>query len=86
MITDCSVQTEEPDEALDFDFKTSNVVNKIIMQVEKTLNMSKSYVKIWQPTNLTCVSLCVLRKYTRLYNRSPSLLGVCLFLDVRIGS
>ncbi|XP_028401770.1 cell cycle checkpoint protein RAD1-like [Dendronephthya gigantea] len=32
VVTDCSVQTEEPDEALDFDFKTSNVVNKIIMQ------------------------------------------------------
>ncbi|CAB4002681.1 Cell cycle checkpoint RAD1, partial [Paramuricea clavata] len=32
VITDCSIQTEEPDEALDFNFKTHNVVNKIIMQ------------------------------------------------------
>ncbi len=33
MTTDCVIQTEEPDEALDFNFTTQNVVNKIIMQV-----------------------------------------------------
>ena len=38
MITDCFIQTEEPDEILDFDFKSQNVVNKIIMQVKSKWN------------------------------------------------
>lgn len=34
MLTDCSIQTEEPDETLDFDFSSANVLNKIIMKVQ----------------------------------------------------
>lgn len=34
VLTDCSIQTEEPDEALDFNFTSANVVNKIIMKSE----------------------------------------------------
>ena len=33
VITDCSIQTLEPDETLDFDFTSANVSNKIIMKV-----------------------------------------------------
>lgn len=33
VLTDCSIQTEEPDETLDFDFSSANVLNKIIMKV-----------------------------------------------------
>ena len=33
VLTDCSIQTEEPDETLDFDFCSANVLNKIIMKV-----------------------------------------------------
>lgn len=36
MVTDCSIRTEEPDEALDFNFTSANVVNKIIMKVKMT--------------------------------------------------
>ena len=34
MLTDCSIQTQEADETLDFEFSSSNVVGKIIMQAE----------------------------------------------------
>nr|QIC49982.1 cell cycle checkpoint protein RAD1 [Actinia equina] len=34
VLTDCSIQTEEPDEILDFDFSSANVLNKIIMKSE----------------------------------------------------
>lgn len=34
VITDCSIQTLEPDETLDFDFTSANVSNKIIMKSE----------------------------------------------------
>ncbi|KXJ27827.1 cell cycle checkpoint protein RAD1 [Exaiptasia diaphana] len=34
VLTDCSIQTEEPDETLDFDFSSANVLNKIIMKSE----------------------------------------------------
>ncbi|EDO32797.1 predicted protein [Nematostella vectensis] len=34
VLTDCSIQTQEPDETLDFDFSSSNVLNKIIMKSE----------------------------------------------------
>ncbi|CAG5129579.1 unnamed protein product [Candidula unifasciata] len=34
VLTDCSLKTLEPDEVLDFDFCSTNVVNKIIMKSE----------------------------------------------------
>jgi len=34
VLTDCSIKTLEPDEVLDFDFCSNNVVNKIIMKSE----------------------------------------------------
>ncbi|KAI8783251.1 cell cycle checkpoint protein RAD1 [Biomphalaria glabrata] len=34
VLTDCSLKTLEPDEVLDFDFSSANVVNKIIMKSE----------------------------------------------------
>ena len=33
MLTDCSIRTQEPDETLDFNFSSANVINKIIMKV-----------------------------------------------------
>ena len=37
VLTDCSIQTQEPDETLDFDFSSADVLNKIIMKVRKQL-------------------------------------------------
>ena len=34
VLTDCSIQTLDADEILDFDFCSTNVVNKIIMNAE----------------------------------------------------
>ncbi|CAH1801624.1 unnamed protein product [Owenia fusiformis] len=34
VLTDCSIKTLEPDETLDFNFSSANVVNKIIMKTE----------------------------------------------------
>jgi len=34
VLTDCSIQTQEADETLDFDFCSANVINKIIMSAE----------------------------------------------------
>ncbi|KAH9502366.1 ssDNA endodeoxyribonuclease [Bulinus truncatus] len=34
VLTDCSLKTLEPDEILDFDFSSANVINKIIMKSE----------------------------------------------------
>ena len=45
MLTDCSIQTEEPDEALDFNFTSADVVNKIIMKVYIS-NKTILYIKI----------------------------------------
>lgn len=33
VVTDCSIKTLEPDETLDFNFCSANVVNKLIMKV-----------------------------------------------------
>ena len=35
VLTDCSIQTQEPDETLDFDFSSAEVLNKIIMKVRR---------------------------------------------------
>ena len=35
VITECSIQTSEADETLDFDFVSVNVCNKVIMKVIK---------------------------------------------------
>ena len=35
VLTDCSIQTQEPDETLDFDFSSAEVLNKIIMKVRQ---------------------------------------------------
>ena len=35
VLTDCSIQTQEPDETLDFDFSSVEVLNKIIMKVRR---------------------------------------------------
>ena len=37
VVTDCSIQTQEADETLDFDFTSTNVVNKIIMKVDDSI-------------------------------------------------
>ena len=34
VLTDCSIQTLEADETLDFDFCSANVVNKIVIHAE----------------------------------------------------
>lgn len=34
VLTDCNLYTQDADETLDFDFTSSKVVNKIIMQAE----------------------------------------------------
>lgn len=34
VLTDCSIQTQDADEILDFDFSSANVVNKVIMNAE----------------------------------------------------
>lgn len=34
VVTDCSIQTQDADEILDFDFCSANVVNKVIMNAE----------------------------------------------------
>ena len=36
VLTDCSIQTQEPDETLEFDFSSAEVLNKIIMKVRST--------------------------------------------------
>jgi len=52
VLTDCSLKTLEPDEVLDFDFCSSNVVNKIIMKSEclkevfNELDMSSEVLQI----------------------------------------
>ena len=33
VVTDCHIKTLEPDETLDFNFNSGNVINKIIMKV-----------------------------------------------------
>ena len=39
VLTDCSIKTLEPDEVLDFNFCSTNVVNKIIMKVRLSVNI-----------------------------------------------
>lgn len=34
VLTDCSIQTQDADEILDFEFSGANVVNKVIMKAE----------------------------------------------------
>ncbi|XP_064621085.1 cell cycle checkpoint protein RAD1-like isoform X2 [Lineus longissimus] len=34
VLTDCSIKTQEPDETLDFNFSSVNVINKVIMKSE----------------------------------------------------
>ena len=33
VVTDCSLKTMEPEETLDFNFNSANVVNKVIIKV-----------------------------------------------------
>ena len=43
VLTDCNMKTLEPDDVLDFDFCSSNVINKIIMKVRGACgNIKKS--------------------------------------------
>jgi cell cycle checkpoint protein len=34
VLTDCSIQTQDADEVLDFDFCSSNVVNRVILKAD----------------------------------------------------
>ena len=42
VLTDCTIKTLEPDEVLDFNFCSTNVINKIIMKVSSTYHISLS--------------------------------------------
>lgn len=52
VVTVCKIQTQEPEETLDFDFCSTNVVNKIILQSESLretfaeLDMSSDVLQI----------------------------------------
>ena len=52
VLTDCSIQTMDADETLDFDFTSANVVNKIIMRAEclreafAELDMSSDVIEV----------------------------------------
>lgn len=52
VLTDCSIQTRDADETLDFDFTSANVINKIIMKAEclreafAELDMSSDVIEI----------------------------------------
>lgn len=52
MVTVCKINTQEPEEILDFDFCSTNVVNKIILQSEglreafSELDMSSEVLQI----------------------------------------
>jgi len=50
VLTDCSILTEEPDETLDFDFSSANVLNKIIMKVS-SFDMFLSFQFVMVMTN-----------------------------------
>ena len=46
ILTDCSIQTQEPDETLDFDFSGADVLNKIIMKVRRdNISYTESFLK-----------------------------------------
>jgi len=36
VVTDCSIKTLEPDDTLDFNFNSANVVNKVIIKVPQS--------------------------------------------------
>lgn len=44
VLTDCNIKTLEADEVLDFNFCSSNVVNKIIMKVRNEILVLKTSV------------------------------------------
>lgn len=44
VLTDCSLKTLEPDEVLDFDFCSTNVINKIIMKVDMLLKPTVAWM------------------------------------------
>ncbi|XP_053304109.1 cell cycle checkpoint protein RAD1 [Spea bombifrons] len=52
VVTVCKIQTQEPEETLDFDFSSTNVVNKIILQSEglreafSELDMTSDFLQI----------------------------------------
>ena len=43
VLTDCSIKTLEPDEVLDFNFCSTNVVNKIIMKVGSEMLITRTF-------------------------------------------
>ena len=48
VLTDCNMKTLEPDDVLDFDFCSSNVINKIIMKVRGACgNIKKALITIF---------------------------------------
>ncbi len=50
VLTDCSIRTQEADDTLDFNFSSTNVVNKIIMKVPGGLSVHKADImaKLWK--------------------------------------
>jgi len=57
VVTDCSIKTMEPDDTLDFNFSSTNVVNKVIIKVvnyDVTL-----YVFYCETLCLLCISISI---------------------------
>ena len=49
VVTDCHIKTLEPDETLDFNFNSSNVINKIIMKVSDFFSLSVILASTYGP-------------------------------------
>ena len=87
VLTDCSIQTRDADETLDFDFTSANVVNKIIMRAEclreafAELDMSSDVLEILlSPSSpyfrLTTFGYAGITQVCGMYIRYCSLLSV----------
>lgn len=51
MVTVCKINTQEPEEPLDFDFCSTNVINKSILQSEGLWSISQIGCDDWGPTD-----------------------------------
>lgn len=60
VLTDCSIRTQEPEETLDFNFSSANVINKIIMKVSVRNLLFDSLFKVMNVLKVlnSCSLMC----------------------------
>lgn len=78
VVTVCKINTQEPEEPIDFDFCSTNVTNKVILQSD---SLKEAFSELDMTSEVLQITMSPSHPYFR-YSNSAHNRGTCLFFSL----